>query len=84
MCGDNLSFYNTEEAIKNEQSRQNRRGNQEWTIQRNWQHWSHKTLNEDKQSKYTPQKTKKMSKTDPTKNRCERRCSRMVGSSCLL
>jgi hypothetical protein len=29
MCGDSLSFYNTEEAIKNEQSRQNRRGNQE-------------------------------------------------------
>jgi hypothetical protein len=21
----------------------NRRGNQEWTIQRNWQHWVHKT-----------------------------------------
>ena len=24
------------------------RGNQEWTIQRNWQHLVHKTLNEDK------------------------------------
>ena len=23
--------------------RENRRGNQEWTIQRNWQHWVHKT-----------------------------------------
>jgi hypothetical protein len=27
----------TEEAIKNGQSRENRRGNQEWTIQRHWQ-----------------------------------------------
>jgi hypothetical protein len=23
--------------------RENRRGNQEWTVQRNWQHWVHKT-----------------------------------------
>jgi hypothetical protein len=23
--------------------RENRRGNQEWTIQRNWQHWVNKT-----------------------------------------
>ena len=23
--------------------RENRRGNQEWTIQRNWKHWVHKT-----------------------------------------
>ena len=29
--------------------RENRRGNQEWTIQRNWQHWVHKTHDEDKQ-----------------------------------
>jgi hypothetical protein len=27
------------------------RGNQEWTIQRNWQHWEHKTQDEDKQNK---------------------------------
>jgi hypothetical protein len=27
-----------EGTIKNGQSRENRRGNQEWTIQRNWQH----------------------------------------------
>jgi hypothetical protein len=26
------------------------RGNQEWTIQRNWQHWVHKTHDEDKQN----------------------------------
>jgi hypothetical protein len=25
--------------------------NQEWTIQRNWQHWVHKTQGEDKQNK---------------------------------
>ena len=28
---------------------QNRRDNQEWTIQRHWQHWAHKTRDEDKQ-----------------------------------
>jgi hypothetical protein len=31
--------------------RENRRGNQEWTTQRNYQHWVHKTQDEDKQSK---------------------------------
>ena len=30
--------------------REYRWGNQKWTIQRNWQHWVHKTQ-EDKQSK---------------------------------
>ena len=28
--------------------RGNRRDNQEWTIQRNWQHWVHKTQDKDK------------------------------------
>jgi hypothetical protein len=32
-----------------------RRGNQEWTIQRNWQHRVHETHNEDKQNKNTMQ-----------------------------
>ena len=31
--------------------RENRRDNQEWTIQKNWQHWVHKTQDEDKQNK---------------------------------
>ena len=31
--------------------RENRRGNQEWTIQRHWQHWVHKSQDEDKQNK---------------------------------
>ena len=44
----------------------NRRGNQEWTIQRHWQHWAHKTNNEDKQN--TTQKTKMMSNMDLVKN----------------
>jgi hypothetical protein len=35
--------------------RENRCGNQEWTIQRNWQHWVHKTQDEDKQNKKTAQ-----------------------------
>ena len=30
--------------------RENRRSNQEWTTQRNWQHWVHKTQEEDKQN----------------------------------
>ena len=39
--------------------RENRRGNQEWKIQRNWQHWVHKTQDEDKQQQQkTTQKTK--------------------------
>ena len=56
---------NTEGAIKNGQSRETgnigytgqinvreyRRGNQKWTIQRNWQHRVHKIQDEDKQNK---------------------------------
>jgi hypothetical protein len=30
--------------------RENRSGNQEWTIKRHWQHWTHKKQDEDKQS----------------------------------
>ena len=30
--------------------RENRRGNQKWTIQRHWQHWAHKIQDEDKQN----------------------------------
>jgi len=29
---------------------ENRRGNQEWTIQRNWQYWVHTSLAGDKQN----------------------------------
>ena len=31
--------------------RESGRGNQEWTIQRQWQHWVHKTQDEGKQNK---------------------------------
>ena len=31
--------------------RENQRSNQEWTIQRNWQHWVHKTQDEGKHNK---------------------------------
>jgi hypothetical protein len=31
-----------------------RRGNKKWTIQRNRQHWEHKTQDENNQSKTTP------------------------------
>ena len=30
--------------------RKNRKSNQEWTIQREWQHWVHKIQDEDKQT----------------------------------
>ena len=30
--------------------RENQRDNQEWTIQRHWQHWVHKKQDEDKQN----------------------------------
>jgi hypothetical protein len=46
--------------------RENRKSNQEWTIQRHSQHWAHKTQDEDKQN--TTQKIKKMSNTDSTKS----------------
>ena len=31
--------------------RVNQRGSQEWTIQRNWKHWVHKTQDEGTQNK---------------------------------
>jgi hypothetical protein len=31
--------------------RENRRGNQEWTIQRHWQHFAHKIQDKEKQNK---------------------------------
>jgi hypothetical protein len=46
-------------------SDKNRSSNQEWAIQRHWQHWAHKTQDEDiyKQKRNTTQKRKKMSNT---------------------
>ena len=46
--------------------REKPRGNQIWTNQRYWQHWAHKTQDEDKQNT----KHSKMNNTDPTKKRC--------------
>ena len=47
--------------------RENRRGNQQWTIQRHWYHWEHKIQDEDKRNKKynTAQKTKQMSTKEP-------------------
>ena len=42
---------------KQKNVRENWRDNQEWTIQRHWQHWVHKTQGEDKQNKKTLEKT---------------------------
>ena len=49
--------------------RENRRGNQEWTIQRHLQHFAHKKQDVDKQNTKT-QKTNKTCNTNPPKNRC--------------
>ena len=49
--------------------RENRSRNQEWTIQRNWRHWVHKTQDEDKQSKKTQHRQlRKGEQHEPTKN----------------
>ena len=45
--------------------RENRRGDQEWTLQRHRQHWTHKTQDED--NKTITHKTKKMNNTGATK-----------------
>ena len=57
--------------------RENRRGNQELTMQRHWQHRdrSHKTQDEDKQLK-TTQKIKTLSNTNPTNNVWKNTCVR--------
>ena len=39
-----------EQLLNSVNVRKNRRSNQKLTIQRNWQHWVHKTQNEDKQN----------------------------------
>jgi hypothetical protein len=70
-------------AIKNGQSRETgnigytrhrtktnkTKGHQEWTIQRNWQHWVHKIQDEDKQNKNTLQKIRSDEQHGSTKNR---------------
>ena len=40
---------NTHNNDKQINFRENRKGNQEWTIQRHWKDWEHKTQDEDKQ-----------------------------------
>jgi len=49
--------------------RENRKGNQEWTIQRHWQEWVHKTHDEDKQNKKIQHRKEKLkrwaTKTSP-------------------
>jgi hypothetical protein len=49
-----MVMLNVHSTVANYQKiniRENRRGNKEWTIQRNWQHWVDKTQDEDEQSK---------------------------------
>ena len=48
--------------------RENRRDNQELTIKRFWQHWTHTTQDEDKQNKNTQKKTTK-THTNKTKTK---------------
>ena len=47
--------------------RENRKGNQEWTIQRNYQHWVHKTQDEDKKKRKTKTHTHTMPHRKPIK-----------------
>ena len=54
--------------------REKQRGNQQWTIHKQWQHGAHQTQGEDKQSKLkkkhlTTQKTKKMTNTEPSRSK---------------
>ena len=58
--------------------RENRRDNQEWTIQRHWQHRAHKTqdkYNETQKHKNATQH-RKMSNMDPTKKPGMHPCAR--------
>jgi len=43
--------------ISSKNASENRRGNHEWTIQRNWHYWVHKTQDEDKQNNKPIKKT---------------------------
>jgi hypothetical protein len=56
--------------------RENRRDNQDWTIQRHREHLANNTQNEDKQNKNLTQKIKKMSNMNPTKTSVVNLCAR--------
>jgi len=71
-----------------EKNRENQRGNQEWAIQRHWQHWAQKTQDEDIQSNNkknnTTRKTNltRWATRTPPKSDCGPRCLWNVSSSC--
>jgi hypothetical protein len=46
-----INLKNTHIELNKINVRQTPRGNQDWRIQRHWQHWAHKTQDEDKQTK---------------------------------
>ena len=48
---------------------ENRRGNEEWKIQRHCQHWVHRTQAKSNKTNNTTQKRKMMRNTDTTKYR---------------
>ena len=48
---DYLPRYINHVKEQNINVRENRRDNQEWTIHKNWQHWAHKTPDENEHSK---------------------------------
>jgi hypothetical protein len=48
MCTINASFNNEGKVGTVNKRRENQRGNQEWTIQKHWQHWVHKTQDENR------------------------------------
>ena len=47
--------------------RENKMSNQEWTIQRHWQHLVHNAQNKDKQSNTQHRKLKRLATRTPTK-----------------
>jgi hypothetical protein len=46
--GNPMSYFSKLLIIYIINVRENRRGNQKWTIQRHWQHWAYKAQNKDK------------------------------------
>jgi hypothetical protein len=65
------------------------RGNQEWTIQRNWQHRVHKTQGEDKQNKGqsrmdNPEKLATLGTQDTGRRQTKQRWCLIRRRNCLL
>jgi len=56
-------------------------GNQEWTIQRHWKHWSHKTQDEDKRNTTTQDDESKTYKIENLNTTQHRKLKKMYNMS---